>query len=203
MATNPKLQAPWGEYVPHLGRMVVEQFEQFPGENGSLDELHMGRLIVMPGPGIEHAIIQSSIYRLLDGYLQRNQLGLLLGTSCYNLPLPGNSEELLCPDLSYIEPKRLAGMPRRGSYPVGAPNLVIEIASSSDTHPELAEKIGICLQAGVRLVWAIWPGTRTIDVWRPNAPDRPIAALRESDILDGFDVIPGFQCTVPDCFALA
>jgi Uma2 family endonuclease len=111
--------------------MTVEQFEQFPGEDGWKYELHDGRLIVMPGPGAEHADIQERFFLSLGVYIRDSGLGRLSGTSCYNLPLPNNAEELLCPDLSYVsyvsyvEPARRAAMPLRGSYLVGALDLVI------------------------------------------------------------------------------
>ncbi len=203
MATNPKpQQAPWGEYVPRVGRMTVEQFEAFPGEDGWMYELHEGRLISMPGPGNEHSDIQANFFRTLDNYLLRNNLGKLSGTGCYNLPLQGNREELLCPDLSYVLPIRKAAMKKRGSYLVGAPDLVVEIASPGDSRPELAAKTAIYLLAGVRLVWIVWPKSRTIDVWRPTSPERPIATLAVGDELDGLEVIPGFRCSIGDLFAM-
>ncbi len=202
MATHPQLKAPWGEYVPWVGRMTVEQFEQFPGEEGWVYELHEGRLIVMPGPGAEHADIQERFFLTLGVYLRSNALGHLSGTSCYNLPLPNNTEELLCPDLSYVEPLRRAAMPLRGSYLVGAPDLAVEIASPSDTHPEMAVKAALYLRAGVRLVWVAWPGSQTIDVWRPASPAQPVVTLQSADTLDGVDVVPGFTCPIRDIFAI-
>lgn len=100
MAALPRLNAPWGEYVPWVGPMTVEQFERFPGEEGWTYELHDGRLIVMPGPGAEHSDIQEHFFLTLGVYRRPNGLGRLSGTSCHNLPLPNTTEELLCPDLS-------------------------------------------------------------------------------------------------------
>ncbi len=200
MATIPKIQAPWGEYVPLVGPMTVEQFAQFPGVEEWTYELHEGRLIAMPGPGSAHMAIQTRVYRRVDPYLLRHNLGMLLGTGCFNLPLPGNTTELLCPDLSYVLPHRLQAMPIRGSYYVGAPDLAIEIASPSDTHPGLAAKAKVYLDAGVRLVWVLWPETQSVEVWRSESLDAPIALLNSGDTLDGLDIIPGFTCTVGEFF---
>jgi Uma2 family endonuclease len=200
MATNPLPQAPWGEYIPRVGRMTVEQFEQFPSEDGWMYELHQGRLIIMPGPGFDHAAIQAAIFRIIDRFLQTNKLGILIGTGCYNLPLPGNTEEVLCPDLSFIISTKLATMQKRGSYLVGAPDLVIEITSPSDTHPEMALKATTYLQAGVQLIWILWPTSKTIDVWMPQSSNKIVTVLKIGDTLDGLDVIPGFQCPVKDVF---
>lgn len=200
MATNLLLHAPWGDYVPRVGQMTVEQFEQFPMQDGWIYELHEGRLVSMPGPGREHGRIQSRLTILLSQYLTAHQLGSVVGTSCYNLPLPGNHEELLCPDLSYVLPAREAGVVMRGSYPVLAPDLVIEISSPRDTRPQVARKAAIYLQAGVQLIWVVWPESQTIDVWLPAAPARPTATLKSSDALDGLGVIPGFRCPVQAVF---
>lgn len=121
MATSPRLRAHWGAYVPWVGRMTAEQFERFPGEEGWVYELHEGRLIVMPGPGADHADIQEWFFLTLGVYLRDQALGHLSGTSCYNLPLPGNAEGLFCPDMSYIGPARRSDMTLRGSYLVGPP----------------------------------------------------------------------------------
>lgn len=201
MATNPLSQAPWGDYVPRVARMTVEQFEQFPMEEGWIYELHEGRLVSMPGPGRIHGQIQTKLTLILSQYLTVHQLGTLTGTSCYNLPLPGNREELLCPDLSYVLPLREAGIVMRGSYPILAPDLVIEISSPRDTRPKVAQKAAIYLLAGVRLLWVVWPNTQTIDVWLPTAHSRPSVTLQTTDTLDGLQVISGFQHPVSDVFA--
>jgi len=200
MATNPHPQAPWGEYVPYVGPMTVEQFKQFPGEEGWVYELYAGRLIVIPGPGNEHSDIQTRFTLTLGFFIRQNRLGILSGTGCYNLPLPNNTEEVLCPDLSYVVPTRKATMAKRGSYLVGAPDLVIEIVSPTDRRSDVSAKITTYLQAGVQLAWVTWPATRTIEVWRPSSPLQPLVKLGQQDTLDGLDVVPGFQCLVQDIF---
>ncbi len=193
---TPRAPAPWGAYVTPVGPMTVEQFESFPGEEGWVYELHEGRLIAMPGPGNEHGKLQTRFTLTVGLYIQQQKLGMLVGTQCFNLPLPNNTEELLCPDLSYATPEREAAMPQRGSYLVGAPDLVIEIASPNDTHPMLAEKARVYLHAGVRLIWVAWPDAGAIEVWRPASPSSPTQTLQLADTLDGLDVVPGFTCPV-------
>lgn len=200
MATQPKPAAPWGRYIEPLGRMTVEQFAQLPGADGWTYELLAGRVIVMPSPGDAHAKIQTRLVLRLGLYIETQQLGILTSTSCYNLPLPNQREDLLCPDLSYSRPEREAAMPLRGSYRVGAPDLVIEIASPNDTRPELAAKAAIYLEAGVALLWVVWPARRTIDVWRPASRSRPARVLTAADTLDGETIAPGFQCPVAAIF---
>ncbi len=199
MATNPLPQAPWGAYVQYVGPMTVEQFEQFPTEAGWVYELHEGRIIVMPGPGNIHGDIQTRFTLTLGWFIQQHHLGILSGTGCYNLPLPNNTEEVLCPDLSYVTPTRKATMAKRGSYLVGAPNLVIEIVSPTDRRSDIANKVATYVQSGVRMIWVTWPITQSIDIWHPETQQQPMH-LGLRDTLDGYDVIPGFQCPVQAIF---
>ena len=53
------------------------------------------------------------------------------------------------------------------------------------------------LDYGVRLVWAAWPDSRTIDV---HPAGGPVTTLTESDTLDGGAVLPGFAMPVREVF---
>jgi Uma2 family endonuclease len=51
--------------------------------------------------------------------------------------------------------------------------------------------------AGTKLVWFIDPDTRTAQIF--TAPDQ-LVTLKETDILDGGSVLPGFQLPLADLF---
>ena len=78
------------------------------------------------------------------------------------------------------------------------PDLVIEVASSSDRPAELRRKAEMWLEVGVRLAWVVLPAQRVIEVYRPN---QPVATLDETAQLDGGDVVPGFTTPVAAIFA--
>ena len=90
----------------------------------------------------------------------------------------------------------LAGIPR-GFFP-GAPDLVIEVLSPSDTHGYVQEKMSRYFAAGARLAWAVNPALRHVLVYRTPEPDR---LLRVTDTLDGEDVLPGFRLPLAELFA--
>ena len=77
------------------------------------------------------------------------------------------------------------------------PDLVVEVASPSDSRPQIHDKARMWLSHGVRLVWVVHPDTRTVDVHRA---DRDAGTLGEEDSLDGMDVLPGFSCPVKAVF---
>ncbi|HLY30661.1 MAG TPA: Uma2 family endonuclease, partial [Ktedonobacterales bacterium] len=173
-APGQKVTAPWGEYVIGVGPMSVEAFAQLSGADGWLLELYQGRLLRMPGPGYDHAAIQSRLFELVNPHLRANTLGRLVGTGYFVLSTGEGQADVLCPDLSYTQPERLAQAPRRGSYPVVAPDLVVEIVSPTDRLSDVAHKTQVYLVAGVRLIWVIWPVSQTIEVWRSATPAAPV-----------------------------
>ena len=74
----------------------------------------------------------------------------------------------------------------------------MEIISPSDTYADVEQKVTEWLEAGARTVVVITPRTRTVTVHTTRAE---VLRLRESDVLDLGDVVPGFACTVADVMA--
>jgi Uma2 family endonuclease len=77
------------------------------------------------------------------------------------------------------------------------PDLAVEVVSPNDLAYEVEEKVQEYLAMGVRLVWVVYPPTRTISVRRR---DRSTAVLYPDDGLGGDDLLPGFVCRVGDLF---
>jgi Uma2 family endonuclease len=78
------------------------------------------------------------------------------------------------------------------------PDLVVEVVSSSDRPLEVAEKVRMWLDAGVRLVWVVYPTRQIVEEHRPQ--QAPVT-LTASDQLDGGDVVPGFTLPVARVFS--
>jgi Uma2 family endonuclease len=76
------------------------------------------------------------------------------------------------------------------------PDLVIEVVSTGDGETEVASKTQMWLEAGVRLVWVVYPMRREIVVHRADSA----TTLTEADTLKGEDVAPGFTLAVADVF---
>jgi Uma2 family endonuclease len=81
------------------------------------------------------------------------------------------------------------------------PALVVEVVSPGDTAEEVQEKVHEHLGAGVRLVWVVYPSTRTLRVHRPRSATAGSGSdLSEDDVITGEDVLPGFSCPVGEFF---
>ena len=61
----------------------------------------------------------------------------------------------------------------------------------------MLDKVEEWLQAGTRLVWVLYPATRSAKVYRSL---EEVQDLSEDDSLDGGQVIPGFTCNIGDLF---
>lgn len=187
--------APWAELVPGVGRMTVDELLALP-DDGYMYELVEGRLVRMPGSGGQASKISLRLAAALLAFVDAHALGTVTGADgTYDLTRPGDTEETaLVPDVAFVRADR---EPARNSPEYAkawrlAPDLVAEVASPSQYRPEMAEKARRYLDAGVRLVWVIWPKDRQVDVWWPGA-SAPAATLGEADALDGLDVLPGFS----------
>lgn len=78
------------------------------------------------------------------------------------------------------------------------PDLVIEVVSPNDKIVELDTKIEAYLADGVRLIWVIHPHSRKAIIYAPDA-EQP-RHLNINGILDGKDVLPGFQLPIAKIF---
>lgn len=79
----------------------------------------------------------------------------------------------------------------------GAPDLVVEVVSPSDRAGRVNATALAWLDAGVRLVWVVYPETRSVAVHRLEGIG---TILRDDAVLDGADVLPGFTIALPDLF---
>jgi Uma2 family endonuclease len=77
-------------------------------------------------------------------------------------------------------------------------DLVVEVVSPDDDAYEIETKIEEYLTHGFRLVWIIYPHTRTVLVYGQAGLTR---RLHADDTLTGEDVLPGFACVVRELFA--
>jgi Uma2 family endonuclease len=71
------------------------------------------------------------------------------------------------------------------------PDLVVEVLSPNDRPGETLTKVGDWLEAGARIVWVIDPERRIARIYRQDGTE---TMVRETEPLDGEDVLPGFSC---------
>ena len=101
------------------------------------------------------------------------------------------------PDIAFTSAHRLPVGQEVAGYAEVVPDLVVEVASPSERRGETHDKARMWLSIGVRLVWVIYPESRSARVHRF---DRPVELMAPEASLDGHDVLPGFACPLAQIF---
>jgi Uma2 family endonuclease len=142
--------------------------------------------------------VGGQIFYYLSSFVGDAQIGWVFPADASYQCFPDDPERVRLPDVSLILKGRLPGeQVPDGHIPV-PPDLAVEVVSPNDSFSEVREKAEEYLRAGVRRVWLVDPGTRTIEIL---GADGFIALLRDGDEIGGEPVLPGFRCGVGDFFA--
>ncbi len=168
------------------------------GTNGVRGELIRGVLCKTMSTGQRHGQIVMDLAFELNAFVKPRRLGTLVGSDS-GILLEREPDTVREPDIAFTSADRLPLGEATLSYAEVVPDLVVEVASPSDSRREVHDKAHMWLNHGVRLVWVVQPESRTVDVYRL---DEEIATLGEQDALDGLDVLPGFTCDLSAVFGL-
>ncbi len=190
MALRAKPTTPEQTYSP-------AEFEALPEFNDRY-ELVGGKLVKKPMPGAEHGSIARRINKQITLFDPDDKIGVLWFDTTFNV----GTGWMPIPDLGYVVTSRLPAITEKALNCV--PDLVIEIYSPTDlrSKPEreaTRQKIRNWQNVGVRLIWAINPEKKQIEVYHPDQA-KPILELGINGELDGEDVIPGFKLKLNTLF---
>ena len=105
------------------------------------------------------------------------------------------------PDVSFVPWSKIPNreLPAE-QVPYLIPELTAEVLRPSFTRAEMARKRRDYFGAGTRLVWQIDPETHTAEVFTAPEVSTTVAA---DGVLDGGDVVPGFQLSLTRLFERA
>lgn len=129
-------------------------------------------------------------------YLVSNDLGQMFGADGAMRIL---SSQTRIPDFSFVSWER-CGQDKLPKVPKLAPNLAVEIVSEGNTDQEMERKLREYFEAGVELVWYIYPETRTAHIC--TSP-KSFVEIDENGLLDGGNVLPGLTIPLGELFARA
>lgn len=163
---------------------------------GVRGELIQGVLCETMSTGGEHGEIVVELSAELRNFAKPRGLGRVAASDAGVL-LEREPDTVREPDIAFFSVEKIArGVRVRGYYEV-VPDIVVEVASPSDSTREVNDKARMWLSYGVRLVWVVYPDARRVDV-HPQAGS--MRTLTDGDTLDGGDVLPGFAYAVADVF---
>ena len=163
---------------------------------GVRGELIRGVLHETMPTGYEHGKIVINMGILLGNFVKPRKLGSLTASDS-GVWLERDPDTVREPDIAYFSAERMPPGVRVTGYAEVAPDLVVEVVSPNNTLVEVNDKALMWLSYGVKLVWVVYPDTRTVDVYRGG---HAATTLTEDDTLDGLDALPGFTCGVSEVF---
>jgi Uma2 family endonuclease len=172
-------------------------WELAPGERF---ELIYGEAYAMAAPSLYHQSISGEVFRQISNYLY--------GKPCKAFPAPfdvrlfydvdddEDDDTVVQPDISVI-----CGAAKRGPEGCrGAPDMVVEILSPSNTAIEMDRKFELYRVAGVREYWVIDPEHKTLHAYRFKEAlilPRSYASTDTAPV----DIFPGLEVALEPVFA--
>jgi Uma2 family endonuclease len=175
--------------------MDYKSWESAPGERY---ELIYGETYAMAAPGLYHQAILAELTAQFVTYLR--------GKPCKAYPAPldvrlfykenETDDTVVQPDLSIIcdEKKRAPEGCR------GAPDMVIEILSPSNTASEMERKFELYRVSGVREYWVIDPERKTVYTYRFNGAEI-FARSYSAEATVPAGILPGLSVELAPVFA--
>lgn len=156
------------------GLMTVEQYRELPEPGPYYFELHHGELVKMSRPPLRHINRQERLRELLAAALGA------FGAVRVEMPFRALPEyELRSADVAFVARERYRAADK-GDALHGAPDIVIEVLSPSNTVAEMAERRDLCLENGSKQFWTVDDRRREINV---STPDGVTRAYKSGDAI--------------------
>jgi Uma2 family endonuclease len=161
-----------------------------------LYEVVDGRRMELAPMGAHETLIASALMWFLQTFAKPQRLGRAAVETLFELAV-GRERR---PDVAFVSsqrwpPNRLA--PRGDKAWKVIPNLAVEVVSPTNTADEALVKIHEYFQAGVELVWVIYPEPGEVYIYESPVI---VSVLTGMDVLRGGKVLPGFQLPLAELF---
>lgn len=179
--------------------MTADQFtanrHQLP-DGGRWHELHDGRPVMLESPDDSHGTAVLNIAKALARWFQNN-VQQQVGYACADLGLKVSNNTVFFPALCYFD----QGNQFQESDNLVAqscPRLVIDVASSVDRRREMRLRTLAYQKMGVEMIWVPDPMKKEVLILPQSGPT---LCLGERQSIQGGDILPDFEMTVPSVFA--
>jgi len=161
-------------------------------------QLFNGEAFQMASPSVNHQALLIYLAAQFDVFLRGKPCKVFASPLDVRLfPKKDNSDNIvLQPDLLVVCDKDKLG--KRSVN--GAPDLVVEIVSPSNTHSEVFHKFHYYLEAGVREYWVIEPETKKVQVHIYDNGHYVITAY-EGNARIPVTILPGLEIPLEDLWA--
>jgi Uma2 family endonuclease len=138
--------------------VTVEEFLRLQPPRAGHYELHHGEIILMTAPKWGHQRIQDRLVALL-----RSRAGDRAYVTKEMSFRPAPEYEVWEADVGLALAER-ADQVADDEYPMGAPDLAVEVLSPSNTVDEINDKMSICMANGCVSFWIVDPKRKRVSV---------------------------------------
>ena len=176
--------------------LTADDLLKLPDDGLRRYELLDGVLVELPLCGALHGQTAAQLGFVLNSFVKSRDLGQVLAG--VGVILRRNPDRVRAPDLCFLVSERIPAEHVPDGYLEIVPDLVVEIVSFNDTAADVQDRIEEWLRAGARLLWVVYPETRSVIAFRSFNSGR---LYWETDTLDGDPVLPGFTYPVADLFS--
>lgn len=161
-------------------------------------QLIEGEIVMSPSPLTVHQRIVGRLFAVLHNHVQEHGLG-----EVFLAPLDVflNDINVYQPDIAFVSTARSKQVSRRGID--GAPDLCIEVLSSSTGRYDRGAKKKVCAQAGVTEYWLIDPKRQSVAIYLLQSDaDKPAHEARPPQMLRP-EIFPGLKIPLRQIFESA
>ena len=152
-----------------LKRWTLDEVHRLP-DDGNKYELVRGELFVTPPPNDDHETILARLSRILDRYIEENDLGLIYRPRSV-VRFKGSEVE---PDLMVRRPAPgIKNAWQRAPRPI----LIVEVFSPTTRRRDRDQKKKLYLEIGIDAYWMVDPEQRVVTIVRRGHPDRSVSDL--------------------------
>jgi Uma2 family endonuclease len=160
-------------------------------------EIIDGQRVELPPMSADSQALASRLVRHLSNHGINNTLGEGYTEMLFKLPLSRDRNRK--PDVAFVSYARwpkYKPIPSTNAWDV-LPDLCVEVVSPNDLGDEIETKIKEYFEAGVRLVWVVYPRQEQFYIY--DSPSQ-VRRLTRTDMLDGGAVLPDFRLPLADLF---
>lgn len=157
--------------------------------------------IVECSPTSDYAsAVATRLVRKLGTFLDENDIGECGTERLFRIPTKRDPSRSRRPDVYFLSYARWSAdrpFSFTGNSRDVVPELLVEVASPSNSGDDLVSKAREYLRAGAMLVWIIYPEVREVHAYPPGGQIRVFLPEHE---LEAPDFLPGFRVNVASLF---
>ncbi len=140
--------------------ITVNEYRQLPARADLVQELHWGQVVTLTFPKKKHTKLKSRLFDLLRPHVEGK------GLVAAELPFRAVPEyDLRAADVAFVS-QQLWDATAEDDNLHGAPELVVEVLSPSNTKAEVREKAALSLANGAEEFWIVDPVRLNVTVMR-------------------------------------